>query len=115
MGGRVVSPTLVGRVEELQTLDAARVRAADADPVVVLVGGEAGVGKTRLITELTSRCAADGTRVLAGGCVPVGEGVLPYAPIVEALRALLADLGAGAVRELVGPSWPELAPPAAPP
>ena len=47
--------------------------------------------------------------MLVGGCVPVGDGALPYAPIVEALRALLADLGAGAVRELVGPSWPELA------
>src|SRR5829696_4738934 len=72
-------------------------------------GGEAGVGKTRLVTELTARCIADGTQVLAGGCVPVGDGALPYAPIVEALRALLADLGVSAVRELVGPSWPELA------
>jgi predicted ATPase len=109
MGGRVASPTFVGRVEELQTLEAARGRAADAEPAVVLVGGEAGVGKTRLTAELIARCAADGTRVLVGGCVPVGEGALPYAPIVEALRALLGDVGAGAMRELVGPSWPELA------
>jgi DNA-binding CsgD family transcriptional regulator/tetratricopeptide (TPR) repeat protein len=109
MGGRVASPTMVGRVEELQTLEAARRRAADGDPAVVLVGGEAGIGKTRLIAELTARCATDGTRVLAGGCVPVGEGALPYAPIVEALRALVADVSVGAVRELVGPAWPELA------
>jgi predicted ATPase/DNA-binding CsgD family transcriptional regulator len=109
MGGRVASPTLVGRVEELQTLEAARRRAADAEPAVVLVGGEAGVGKTRLVAELTARCAADGTRVLVGHCVPVGNGALPYAPIVEALRTLLAEVGVGAVRELVGPSWPELA------
>ena len=103
------SPTLVGRVEELQALEAARVRAADGDPAVVLVGGEAGVGKTRLIAEQTSRCATEGMRVLVGGCVPVGDGALPYAPIVEALRALLGDVGVGAVRELVGPSWPEVA------
>ena len=109
MGGRVASPTFVGRVEELQTLEAATRRAADGDPAVVLVGGEAGVGKTRLVAELTARCATEGTRVLAGGCVPVGDGALPYAPIVEALRALLGDVGVGAVRELVGPSWPELA------
>jgi DNA-binding CsgD family transcriptional regulator/tetratricopeptide (TPR) repeat protein len=109
MGGRVQSPTLVGRIEELQTLDAALKRAADADPAVVLVGGEAGVGKTRLVAELTARCPADEARVLAGGCVPVGDGALPYAPIVEALRALVGDVGAGALRELVGPSWPELA------
>jgi DNA-binding CsgD family transcriptional regulator/tetratricopeptide (TPR) repeat protein len=109
MGGRVASPTFVGRIEELDLLEAARRRAADAEPVVVLVGGEAGVGKTRLVAELTSRCAADRTRVLSGGCVPVGEGALPYAPIVEVLRALLTDHGVGAVRELIGPSWPELA------
>jgi DNA-binding CsgD family transcriptional regulator/tetratricopeptide (TPR) repeat protein len=109
MGGRVQSPTLVGRVEELELLEAARRRAADGDPAVVLVGGEAGVGKTRLVAELTSRCATDGTRVLVGGCIPVGGDGLPYAPIVEALRALLTDVGVGAVRELVGPSWPELA------
>jgi predicted ATPase len=91
MGGRVASPTFVGRVEELQTLEAARRRVADGEPAVVLVGGEAGVGKTRLVAELASRCATDGTRVLSGGCVPVGEGALPYAPIVEALRALLTS------------------------
>jgi len=108
MGGRVASPTFVGRVEELELLEAARRRAADGEPAVVLVGGEAGVGKTRLIAELIAR-ATHGTRVLAGGCVPVGDGVLPYAPIVEALRILLAELGPEAVRGLVGPSWPELA------
>jgi AAA ATPase-like protein len=110
MGGRVASPTFVGRIEELQGLEAARERVADGKPAVVLVGGEAGVGKTRLVAELTARCANDGTRVLAGGCVPVGDGALPYAPIVEMLRVLIADLGANAVRELVGPSWPDLAP-----
>jgi DNA-binding CsgD family transcriptional regulator/tetratricopeptide (TPR) repeat protein len=109
MGGRVASPTFVGRVEELELLEAARVRAADGEPAVVLVGGEAGVGKTRLIAELTSRHVSEGTRVLVGGCVPVGDGVLPYAPIVEAVRILLAELGPEAVRGLVGPSWPELA------
>ena len=109
MGGRVHSPTFVGRVEELQALEAALKRAADADPTVVLVGGEAGVGKTRLVAELIARSIPDGTRVLVGGCVPVGDGALPYAPIVEALRTLVGDLGVGAVRELVGPAWRELA------
>jgi DNA-binding CsgD family transcriptional regulator/tetratricopeptide (TPR) repeat protein len=108
MGGRVASPTFVGRVEELEILEAAQMRAANGEPAVVLVGGEAGVGKTRLVAELTGRAAA-GTRVLAGGCVPVAEGGLPFAPIVEVLRGLLADLGAGTIRGLIGPSWPELA------
>jgi hypothetical protein len=109
MGGRVASPTFVGRVEELQVLEAARKRAADAEPAIVLVGGEAGVGKTRLVAELTGGCATDETRVLAGGCVPVGDGALPYAPIVEVLRTLVAEVGVDEVRRLIGPSWPELA------
>jgi predicted ATPase len=109
MGGRVASPTFVGRVEELELLESARRRAADGEPAVVLVGGEAGVGKSRLVAELAARCAADGMRVLYGGCVPVGGDGLPYAPIVEALRPLPDELGIDAVRELAGPSWRELA------
>jgi DNA-binding CsgD family transcriptional regulator len=109
MGGRVASPTFVGRVEELQVLEAARRRAVDGEPGVVLVGGEAGVGKTRLLAELTARCAADGIRVLHGGCMPVGGDGLPYAPIVQALRPLPDELGVDVVRELAGPSWHELA------
>jgi tetratricopeptide (TPR) repeat protein len=109
MGGRVASPTFVGRAEELALLEAARGRVADGEPAVVLVGGEAGVGKTRLIAELMGRCATDGTRVLSGGCMPVGDGDLPYAPIVEILRSLVREVGPGAVREFIGPSWPELA------
>jgi predicted ATPase/DNA-binding CsgD family transcriptional regulator len=109
MGGRVASPTFVGRVEELSILEAAQMRAANGEPAVVLVGGEAGVGKTRLIAELAARCSTGGIQVLSGGCVPVGGGGLPYAPIMEALRVLVTDLGADAVRELAGPSWAELA------
>jgi predicted ATPase len=101
---RVSSPVLVGRDAEVARLDAALERAAAGRPAIVVVAGEAGVGKTRLITELTARCAAQGTRVLAGGCVPVGEGALPYAPIVEILRVLLGDVGAGEVRKLAGAS-----------
>src|SRR5829696_3709613 len=108
MGGHVASPAFVGRVEELDVLEAALGRATNGEPAVVLVGGEAGVGKTRLVAELTARCAAEGTRVLAGGCVPVGDGALPYAPIVEALRGLLGEVGVTGVRELAGPSWAEL-------
>jgi hypothetical protein len=45
MGGRVSSPVFVGRVEELERLEAAWTRAVNGEPAVVLVGGEAGVGK----------------------------------------------------------------------
>src|SRR6266545_4704297 len=109
MGGRVASPTFVGRVEELGVLEAAQERAANGEPAVVLVGGEAGIGKTRLMAELADRRRAVGARVLVGGCLSIGGDGLPYAPVVEALRPLPGELGVGAVRELVGPSWSELA------
>ena len=109
MGRRVSSAAFIGRADELRALEAARARTARGQPAVVLVGGEAGVGKTRVVVELTSRGAADGMRVLTGGCVPVGEEVLPYAPFVEVLRALLTELGVHEVRKLAGPSWQELA------
>src|SRR4029450_5764338 len=82
MGGRIASPTLIGRIEELQTLEAARVRAANGEPAVVLVGGEAGVGKTRLVAELTARCAADGARggVSGPGCCPPWASPTPAHP-----------------------------------
>jgi hypothetical protein len=67
------------------------------------------VGKTRLAAELTARCAADRTKVLTGGCVPVGGDGLPFAPIMEALRPLPEEFGADTVREFAGPSWRELA------
>jgi DNA-binding CsgD family transcriptional regulator len=109
MGTFVLSPALVGRTKELRILEVARARAANGQPAVVLIGGEAGVGKTRLVAELTAQDSSGETRTLAGGCIPVGEGDLPYAPIVEALRTLLAELGTDAMRGLTGPSWPELA------
>jgi DNA-binding CsgD family transcriptional regulator/tetratricopeptide (TPR) repeat protein len=109
MSGRVASPSFIGRVEELQILMAAEKRAVEGEPAVVLVGGEAGIGKTRLIAELTARCATEGIRVLAGGCVPVGGDGLPYAPIVQALRPLPEELGLHGARELAGPSWRVLA------
>jgi predicted ATPase len=109
MGGRVASLAFVGRLEELGVLEAARGRATNGEPAVVLVGGEAGIGKTRLVAELADRCRARGTRVLVGGCLPAGGDGLPFAPVVEALRPLPGELGVESVRGLVGPSWPELA------
>ena len=89
MGGQVTSPPLVGRARELAALDAALGRADGGASVVVLMGGEAGVGKTRLASEFAARQARIGTRVLVGGCVPFADGELPFAPAVEALRDLV--------------------------
>jgi len=108
MGGQVTSPALVGRARELAVLDAALGRADGGASAVVLLGGEAGVGKTRLVTEFAAGQAGTGTRVLVGGCVPLADGELPFAPAVEALRDLVGQLGVEPVRALAGPSWAEL-------
>ena len=62
MAIRLSSLTFVGRAAELGVLEAARRRAA-AGPSVVVVGGEAGVGKTRLVDEFARRCQAEDVRV----------------------------------------------------
>ena len=64
MSGRASSPVLVGRGEYLAVLDAALDRARDSVPSTVLVGGEAGIGKTRLTSEFAVRAADAGTGVL---------------------------------------------------
>jgi DNA-binding CsgD family transcriptional regulator/tetratricopeptide (TPR) repeat protein len=101
MAARVTSPRLVGRAEESARLAAALDRAAAGDPAAVLVAGEAGVGKTRLVTEFTSRATNTGACVLIGGCVALVEGELAYAPLVEALRGLLQRLDPTAVTGLL--------------
>jgi ATP/maltotriose-dependent transcriptional regulator MalT len=109
MGGRVHSPTFVGRIEELQALEAARRRAADGEPAVVLVGGEAGIGKTRLVAELLGAVGEVGAVALSGGCLNVGEGVLAYAPMVEALRPLAGAMDPKELERVLGGTGAELA------
>jgi DNA-binding CsgD family transcriptional regulator/tetratricopeptide (TPR) repeat protein len=103
------SGSLVGRDAELGRLDAALARASRGSSAVVLVGGEAGVGKSRLAAEAADRAGASGARVLSGACVQVGEEALPYAPFADALRPLVRALEPAALDELVGPWRPELA------
>ncbi|WP_369258500.1 helix-turn-helix transcriptional regulator [Geodermatophilus amargosae] len=87
---------LVGRAGELATLLAAVDRAAAGRGSAVLVAGDAGVGKSRLLDELAARAAGRGLRVLAGHCVDLGEVGLPYLPFVDLLRPVAAELGDGA-------------------
>ena len=92
MTATLASPTFVGRTEELARLAAAGDRAAGGTPTAVLVGGEAGVGKTRLVAEVVAGARAAGATVLAGGCVELGGEGVPFGPLIEALRPFLRDL-----------------------
>jgi DNA-binding CsgD family transcriptional regulator len=111
----VRSPLLVGRVAESGLLAAALARTAAGGVSAVLVGGEAGVGKSRVVEAFLAR--HPDLRVLAGGCVELGADGLPYAPFVAALRGADVD-GAGLTavqRRRLAPLLPGLdAPDAAP-
>ncbi|MET8367862.1 AAA family ATPase [Micromonospora sp. NPDC005194] len=91
---RAASSVLVGRQREIATLRDALGRAGKGDPATVLVGGEAGVGKTRLLEEFAAGATAAGARVLVGQCLELGEAGLPFAPFAAALRAVLRADGA---------------------
>jgi predicted ATPase len=91
MRARLTSSHFVGRVGELAELEMAWREAAERRPVVVLVGGDSGVGKTRLVGELEQRLASEEAVALAlrGESVEQGESELPYAPLLSALRPLV--------------------------
>ena len=74
--------------------------AAGGTPRTVLIGAEAGGGKSRLVTEFTAT-VGDRAMVLAGGCVELGAGGLPYAPFTAALRQLVRARGAAEVARLL--------------
>ena len=87
----MTSVRFVGRSEQLAELDAALREAAEGRPSLALVGGESGVGKSRLADELIRHAREAGARVLSGDCVELGEDELPYAPLLTALRPLVRD------------------------
>jgi DNA-binding CsgD family transcriptional regulator/tetratricopeptide (TPR) repeat protein len=91
MGMRRSCPVLVGREHELRALEEA-VGDRLARPVILL-GGEAGVGKTRLVAELAASVVGAGTATAIGACVHLGADALPFAPFVDGLGRYLETLG----------------------
>jgi DNA-binding CsgD family transcriptional regulator len=79
---------LVARTHEMRRLRAAFARAERGEAGAVLLSGDAGVGKTRLLTALGEHVEACGGLVLTGRCIDVREGGLPYLPFAEALAPL---------------------------
>jgi hypothetical protein len=108
VGTSLVSPVLVGREAELEALDGGLQTVLGGGPVTVLVGGEAGVGKSRLIAELVIRARAVDARALVGSCVEFDGGGIPFAPVVDMLRALAAELDADELEPLLGSGRAEL-------
>ncbi len=86
--------TLAGRDAELDLLWAAFAALDTTGARTVLLGGEAGIGKTRLVEELTVRTRAAGALVAVGVCTPAGGSALAFAPMVGVLRDIARQLDA---------------------
>ncbi|AKH86870.1 hypothetical protein AA958_18500 [Streptomyces sp. CNQ-509] len=83
----------VGRKEQLNALRSALRQADAGESQVRLVGGEAGIGKTRLVQELQRDAQLSGAVVAVGACLDQGAAGLPFAPFVAVLRALHREIG----------------------
>lgn len=100
---------VVGQLHERQLLVDAWTRARTGAPGVVLLGGEAGIGKSTLLSWLSQHLGPDSQSV-TGQCVPLGEEGLALAPLTWILRELVARHGLTTVRQWAGAGWAALSP-----
>ena len=98
-----VSPSLVGREADLDALRDAYAESIAGSTRAVLVGGEAGIGKTRLVGEFLRSLPAEAI-VLRGQSVDFDRDAPPYAPILSALRSLAQEVGEEALFDASGPA-----------
>jgi DNA-binding CsgD family transcriptional regulator/tetratricopeptide (TPR) repeat protein len=80
----------VGRLRELERLEEGMRQAAAGRGGTILLAGDAGIGKTRLVSELAARARAAGAQPLVGRCIDLVGAEVPYLPVAEAVRPLLA-------------------------
>lgn len=113
MAQRISSPLFVGRDAELAAFDRLVDQVVGGAGRALLVSGEAGIGKSRLVAELEARMHNANANVLSGECVEVAEGELAFAPIVSALRPVMNDDGVvdclePPLRAALAALWPSL-------
>lgn len=85
MPGRISCPTLVGREGELSRVTSLLEDASGPHPLI-LIAGEAGIGKSRLLAATLAAQADRGALVLTGSCIPLAGRTLPYGPLLDAVR-----------------------------
>lgn len=108
MARRVSSDVIVGRADELGTVDAALAALAADDasrPSVLLISGEAGIGKTRVLDALAERGREGGAVVAIGSCLEHGSEIRPLGAIVEVVTALVDAAGEPDVADRHDPGW----------
>ena len=98
---RGTSPVMIGRAAEMAALEAALEAVRQGSPAALLIGGDAGVGKSRLIAEFTGSARASGARVMMGECLELGVDGLPFGPFTAILRDLVREVGADGVTRLL--------------
>ena len=86
----MITPRMVGRASQLATLQLLVDHAKRGEGHLVLIGGEAGIGKSRLVAEVKTSVASQGFLLLQGNCFPT-DLTYPYAPLLDLLRSLFAS------------------------
>jgi tetratricopeptide (TPR) repeat protein len=105
----LVCPNSIGREAPLRALLERLDRAIAGSGSVLLVGGDAGVGKTRLVRDLKHEASTRRIRVIEGRCTST-ESSVPYAPLMNALRFRIEKGEGEAVAQMLGPLRAVLAP-----
>src|ERR1700677_4438253 len=98
MSSRGASPVLIGRTAEMTALTDTLSTVRQGGPATLLIGGEAGVGKTRLINDFFLNVP---WRLLSGPCLEIGADGLPYAPFTAMLRGLVREVGGDEIAALL--------------
>jgi DNA-binding CsgD family transcriptional regulator/tetratricopeptide (TPR) repeat protein len=106
--GPITCTPFVGRQRELAELWQCLEAAGQGQGTLVLVAGEPGIGKTRLVCELAERARAQGWQVLAGRAYE-SEGMPPYLPFIEAVRPFVRTCPVEDLRVRLGRAAPSVA------
>ncbi|HEX5141217.1 MAG TPA: AAA family ATPase [Dehalococcoidia bacterium] len=102
-----VSPVLIGRAAQLDVIRRCLDRAFNGEPVTVLLSGEAGIGKSRLVAETAAAARSLGFSIIQGNCFEQ-DAALPYSAILELLRSGFTSQQEDLMR-LIGPLSGEIA------
>lgn len=103
MARRVTADQFVGRRDVLALFDDVLDSSDAGSGNVVLIAGEAGVGKSRAVGELIARARGRDALVVFGRCVEHGEEVMPLAPITDLIRDIVSQTSPDELREIFGP------------
>ncbi|MHB8595824.1 MAG: AAA family ATPase [Ktedonobacteraceae bacterium] len=103
----VVSPVHIGRAEYLTSFERIFSQLGSGQRQIILVSGEAGIGKSRLVAEAKARLGPEQARFLQGVC-STQDRTLPLAPLLDMLRTLLLSVSQDEYLAQLAPFAPEL-------